>query len=157
MRAMSPQACPTLCNPMDCSPPGSSVHGILQARILEWVATPSTRGSSRPRDQTCISYISCTGRWVLPTYHQCYFSHVGKFPQGYPATLLCLGCPALPPVSDFLRMAVLSVPSIDVGMSVTLGSSQVSATWSHLNKHSSLALGENLFLSGGIQTPFSGI
>ena len=39
---------------MDCSPPGSSVHGILQARILEWVAMPSSRGSSRSRDQTCI-------------------------------------------------------------------------------------------------------
>ena len=40
------QSYPTLCDPMDCSPPGSSVHGILQARILEWVATPSSRGSS---------------------------------------------------------------------------------------------------------------
>ena len=43
-----------LCNPMDCSPPGSSVHGILQARILEWVAMPSSRGSSQPRDRTQI-------------------------------------------------------------------------------------------------------
>ena len=41
--------CPTLCNPMDCSPPGSSVHGILQARILEWVAVPFSRWSSQPR------------------------------------------------------------------------------------------------------------
>ena len=40
------QSCPTLCNPMDCSPPGSSVHGILQARILEWVAISSFRGSA---------------------------------------------------------------------------------------------------------------
>ena len=39
------QSCPTLCNPMDCSPPGSSIHGILQARILEWVAYPFSRGS----------------------------------------------------------------------------------------------------------------
>ena len=46
------QACPTLCNPMDCSPPGSSTHGILQARILEWVAISFSRGSSRPRDRT---------------------------------------------------------------------------------------------------------
>ena len=61
------QLCPTLCNPMDCSQPGSSVHGILQARILEWVAMPSSRGSSRPRDQTHISHISCTGKQVL--YH----------------------------------------------------------------------------------------
>ena len=46
------QPCPTLCDPMDCSPPGSSVRGILQARILEWVAMPSSRGSSWPRDRT---------------------------------------------------------------------------------------------------------
>ena len=43
------QSCPTLCNPMDCSPPGSSVHGILQARILEYIAVPSSRRSSQPR------------------------------------------------------------------------------------------------------------
>ena len=65
--AKSLQSCLTLCIPMDCSLPGSSVHGILQARILEWVAVPSSRGSSRPRDQTCVSYVSCIGKWVL--YH----------------------------------------------------------------------------------------
>ena len=59
------QSCPTLCDPMDCSLPGSSVHGILQARILEWVAMPSSRASSRPRDRTHISYVSCIGRRVL--------------------------------------------------------------------------------------------
>ena len=52
------QSCPTLCNPMDCSPPGSSVHGISQARILEWVAIPFFRGYSWPRDQTCVSFIA---------------------------------------------------------------------------------------------------
>ena len=52
------QSCPTLCNPMDCSPPGSSVHGILQARILEGVAIPFSRGSSQPRDQTQVSCIA---------------------------------------------------------------------------------------------------
>ena len=46
VHAQSLQSCPTLCYPMDCSPPGSSVHGILHARILEWVAVPSCRGSS---------------------------------------------------------------------------------------------------------------
>ena len=46
------QLCPTLCDPMDCSLPGSCVHGILQARILEWVAMPSSRGSSLPKDRT---------------------------------------------------------------------------------------------------------
>ena len=49
------QPCPTLCDPMDCSPSGSSVRGILQARILQWVAMPSSRGSSRPRDRTHVS------------------------------------------------------------------------------------------------------
>ena len=50
------QSCLILCNPMDCSPPGSSVHGNLQARILEWVAIPFSRGSSQPRDQTQVSH-----------------------------------------------------------------------------------------------------
>ena len=49
MLCLITQLCPTLCDPMDCSPPGSSVHGILQERILEWVAMPSSRGSSHPR------------------------------------------------------------------------------------------------------------
>ena len=52
------QSCPTLCDPVDCSPPGSSVHGILQARILEWVAISFSRGSSWPRDQTWVSHIA---------------------------------------------------------------------------------------------------
>ena len=58
------QSCLTLCDPMDCSPPGSSVLGISQVRILEWVAISSSRGSSWPRDQTILS---CIGRWIL--YH----------------------------------------------------------------------------------------
>ena len=49
------QSCLTLCDLMDCSPPGSSVRGILQARILEWVVIPFSRGSSQPRDQTQVS------------------------------------------------------------------------------------------------------
>ena len=59
------QSCPALCNLVDCSLPGSSVCGIFQARILEWVAISSSRGSSRPRDQTHICCISCIGRWIL--------------------------------------------------------------------------------------------
>ena len=55
---LSVSACLTLCDPTDCGPPGSSVHGILQARILEWVAMPSSKGSSRPRDRTCVSCIA---------------------------------------------------------------------------------------------------
>ena len=57
------QSCQTR-DPMDCSPQGSSVHGILQARILGWVAVPFSRGSSPPRVPTCVS---CSGRWVLTT------------------------------------------------------------------------------------------
>ena len=52
------QACPTLCNPMDCSLPGFSIHGIVQARILEWVAISFSKGSSQPRDQTQVSCIA---------------------------------------------------------------------------------------------------
>ena len=68
------QSCLTLCDPVDCSPPGSSVRGILQVRILEWVAISSSRGSSRPRDQ---AHISSSGRRIL--YH---LSHLGS-----PATI----------------------------------------------------------------------
>ena len=50
---------------MDHSPPGSSVHGILQARILEWDVVPSSRGASQPRNQTHVSYVSSPGRQVL--------------------------------------------------------------------------------------------
>ena len=59
MKVLVAQSCPTLCEPVDCSPPGFSVHGILQASILEWVAMPFFRGSSKPRDQT----------WILLNYH----------------------------------------------------------------------------------------
>ena len=52
------QSCPTLCDPMDYSPLGSSVHGIFQARVLEGVAISFSRGSSRPRDQTQVSHVA---------------------------------------------------------------------------------------------------
>ena len=58
MYAQLLQLCPTLCNPIDGSPPGSSVHGIFQKRILEWVAISSSRLSSQPRDQTRLSCIA---------------------------------------------------------------------------------------------------
>ena len=72
VRAKSLQSCLTLCDPVDYSPPGSSVYGILQARILERVAMLPSRGSSQPRDQTRISHVSCIGRWVL-----CHWRHLG--------------------------------------------------------------------------------
>ena len=58
-------SCLTVCNLMDCSPPGSSVHGILQARILEWVAIFFSRGSCQPRDQTLILSWLLHCRWIL--------------------------------------------------------------------------------------------
>ena len=70
------QSHPTLCDPIECSPPGSSVHGTLQARILEWISVPSFRRSSLPRDSTCVSYVSCIGRRSL--YHQRHL----RSPQG---------------------------------------------------------------------------
>ena len=62
------QSCLTLCDPMDCSLPGSSVHGISQARMLEWVAISDTRVSSPPWDWTCVSCVFCIGRWILCHY-----------------------------------------------------------------------------------------
>ena len=63
----------TLCNRMDYSPPSSSVHGIFQARILQYIASSFFRGSSRPRDQTHLSCAFCVGRWVL-----CQLRQLGK-------------------------------------------------------------------------------
>ena len=65
MCALSHFSLLTLWEPMDCSPPDYSVHGILQATILEWIVIPSSKGSSWPRDWTCVSYVSCIGREVL--------------------------------------------------------------------------------------------
>ena len=60
-----------LCDPMDCCLPIPSVHGILQARILEWVAMPSSRGSSWPRDLTCVAYVYCIGGGFFTTSTTC--------------------------------------------------------------------------------------
>ena len=76
MHAKSLRSCLTHCNPMDSSLPGSSVHGILQAGILEWVAMPSSRGSSQPRDGTHVSYVSCMGK-------------AGSLPLVLPGKLCC--------------------------------------------------------------------
>ena len=78
--AKSLQSCLTLCNPMDCCLPGSSVCGIFQARMLEWVAMPSARGSFQSRDQTLIPYVSCIGSRVLYHWH-----HLGS-----PSSSLCV-------------------------------------------------------------------
>ena len=68
------QSCPTLCDPMNCGPPGSSVHGILQGGTLEWVAIPFSRGSSWPRDRTRVFCVFCVSRQVL--YHWCHWEAI---------------------------------------------------------------------------------
>ena len=70
-----------LCNPMDYRPPGSSVHGMLQARVLVWVSISPSRGSSSPRGQTFSSCVSCIGRWVL--YHWCHLFSLVPFKYIY--------------------------------------------------------------------------
>ena len=62
LKVLVAQSCPTLWNTLDCSPPVSSVHGILQARILEWVASSFSRGSSQPRDRTQVSCIAAAAK-----------------------------------------------------------------------------------------------
>ena len=81
LHAKSLQLCPTPCDLMDCSPPDSTVHEILQARILEWIAMPSSRGSFWPRDRTCTSHISCIGKWLL--YHQLHLGSPQVFLQTF--------------------------------------------------------------------------
>ena len=90
MCAISLQSCPTLCNPMNCTLSGSSVHGILQARIWESVAMPSSRGSSPPRDWTHISCSSCIA---------------GRFFTTDPLLLLLL-------LSRFSRVRLCAIPEM---------------------------------------------
>ena len=79
------QSCPTLCDSTDCSLPGCSVHGILQARTLEWVAMPSSRGSSQSRDRIYLSPVSGTGRQIL-----CHWHHLGSPPLPYAYSIYLL-------------------------------------------------------------------
>ena len=89
--------CLTFCDSMDCIRPGSFVHRILQTRRLEWVAMPSSRGSSRDRDRTPISSISCIGRQVR--YHQ---HHLGTPLSTYPkCQILCSFIHILNSFSEF--------------------------------------------------------
>ena len=82
-------SCLTLCNPMDCSLPGSSVHGISQARIQKWVAISSPRGSSQPRDRNRISCISCIGRRFLYCSTACEALLTCSVGQSQDVSLFC--------------------------------------------------------------------
>ena len=68
VKVLVTRLCRTLCDPKDCNPLGSSVHGILQARTLEWVAIPFSRGSSWPRVRTWVSYIFCIADRFFTTW-----------------------------------------------------------------------------------------
>ena len=95
MRAKSLQSCLILCDPINCSLSGSSVHEIFQAKILKWVSLSYSRGSSPHRDQTHGSCISCIGRWILYHWH-----HLGSpYPQ--------------------LKCAFLRPPVVGAGFSMT--------------------------------------
>ena len=81
--AKSLQLCPTLCDPMDHSPPGSSVHGILQARILQWVAMPSSRGSSNPGIKPSYLLSPALAGWFFTTsatWEACVYIYVCTHP-----------------------------------------------------------------------------
>ena len=108
MPPKSLQSCPTLCNAMDHSPPGFSVHGILQTRIQEWVAIPSSRGSSQPRDRTHISQISCWQAGSLP------LAPTGKPEFLYiPYKILLYSYPPIPMDSNLI-LSITQVKSIEV-------------------------------------------
>ena len=77
MKVLATQSCLTLCNPTDYKPPGSSVHGILQARILEWVAMPFPGGSSWPRDQIRVYHIAGRFFTIWATKEAPYFRWTG--------------------------------------------------------------------------------
>ena len=72
----------SLCDPMDCSLSGSSVHGILQARVLEWVAVPFSKGSSQPRDQTQVSHIA--GRFFTIWATREAYNHLNRYQNSIP-------------------------------------------------------------------------
>ena len=84
LKVLVTQSCPTLFDPMHCSPPGSSVHGILQARILEWVDI------SFSSNQILIFSVSCIGRWILYCYH-----HLGSLLLPLPLKRILLFCELL--------------------------------------------------------------
>jgi len=112
------QSCLTLSDPVDCSPPGSSVHGILQARILEWVAISFSRGFSRPRDQTRVSCIA--GRfftnWATREAHNCELRVRGTVPlprtPWYPHCINCTIFLFPFPHSFFLLIIIISCFSL---------------------------------------------
>ena len=92
MKELVTQSCPTLCNLMDCSPPGFSIHGILRARILEWIAISFSRASSRPRNQTQVSRIAGRFFTVWATRESYYTYKVKESEVAQSCPTLCGAC-----------------------------------------------------------------
>ena len=91
-------SCGQPCDPMDCSPPGFSVHGIFQGRILESVAISYSKESFQPRDRTCVSCVSCIGRWILDHWESYPYAAAAKSLQSSPT--LCDPIDGSPPGSS---------------------------------------------------------
>ena len=95
------KSCPVLYDPLDCSPPGSSVHGILQERILVWVAMPSSRGSSQPRNWTCLSCITGGFLTLWATMEAPWYYLAAKLLKLLILELVLVrSCASVPPVSS---------------------------------------------------------
>ena len=106
------QPCPTLCDPIDCSPPGSSVHGILQVRILECVAMPSSRGSSQPRDWTQVSRTAGGFFTIWATGSECEAHLCVLSPPGIRPPQLAYNCLLPKAFHKFLLYVLSSLLSI---------------------------------------------
>ena len=108
------QLCPTLCNPMYCSPPGSSFHGLLQVKIQEWIALPSSRQSSQPRDRTQVSH-TAGGFFTIRKAPKHWRGQPIPFPGDLPDPGIKSGSPALQvdslpaELSEKLKMRVWKV------------------------------------------------
>ena len=135
---------------MDHSPPGSSVHGILQARILEWVAMPSSRGSSRLRNWTHISDVSCIGGKILYQQHHlgspilcvCVYIYIYTYIHTYIYT-----CHLINMYQEPLGAGDGQDSFSDIGRSVTVlcQDEQHQETWEILNDdHNSLSYAVNM-------------
>ena len=134
------QSCPTLCHPVDCSLLGSSIHAILQARILEWAAISFTRGSSQPRDWTRVSHIAgrCFTLWatrVVITYFQ--FNSV---PQSCPTLCDPVDCsmPGFPVHHQLLELAQAHVYQISDAIQPSHPLSSPSSPAFNLSQHQGL-------------------
>ena len=141
------QLCPTLCSPMHCSPLCYSVHWILQARILEWIAIPFSRGSSPPRDRTQISRVTgrfltiwATGKTYLKSIILFYYIHrvVQPLPQSNFRTF------SSSPQKTQYTLAVTLCPAI---LSLRIGSNHLFSVLFQIFQMNGIRIGDHLWLA----------